>query len=323
MSGTAQPAPAANGSPARTQGRILVIRGGAIGDFILTLPAIAALRQQFPEAHLALLGYPHIAQLATEWIDQLQSIEARALAGFFARNGDLNPDLAAYFRSFNLILSYLYDPDEIFQTNVARSSSAQFIAGPHRPDENANLHATETFLSPLQRLAIFDANPIPQVRFPPSPGLPNHFVPRIALHPGSGSDQKNWPENKWRALLEHLRNSTPLNFLIVGGEAEGERVQRLASLLPPTRVQLAHHLPLLDLARLLQLCQGFIGHDSGISHLAAAVGLKGIVLWSHSNPNIWRPRSNRFLLIESTNGIAHLPVETVAAAVHTQFTTPV
>jgi hypothetical protein len=46
------------------EGRILVIRGGAIGDFILTLPAIAALRRQFPAAHLEVLGYPHIAQLA-------------------------------------------------------------------------------------------------------------------------------------------------------------------------------------------------------------------------------------------------------------------
>ena len=49
---------------ASTGGKILVIRGGAIGDFILTLPAIAALRNQFPQAHLEILGYPHIAQLA-------------------------------------------------------------------------------------------------------------------------------------------------------------------------------------------------------------------------------------------------------------------
>src|SRR5436309_4990067 len=45
-------------------GKILIIRGGAIGDFILTLPALAALRRQFPDAHLEVLGYPHIAQLA-------------------------------------------------------------------------------------------------------------------------------------------------------------------------------------------------------------------------------------------------------------------
>ena len=68
-----------------------MIRGGAIGDFILTLPAIAALRRQFPEAHLEVLGYPHIIQLALAGglVNRVQSIEARALAGFFARGGEL------------------------------------------------------------------------------------------------------------------------------------------------------------------------------------------------------------------------------------------
>src|SRR5512136_2312341 len=99
------------------RGRILVIRGGAIGDFILTLPAIAALRRQFPEAYLEVLGYPHIVQLAIAGglVDRAHSIEARALAGFFARNGALAQDLMDYFSEFDLIVSYLYDPDEIFR----------------------------------------------------------------------------------------------------------------------------------------------------------------------------------------------------------------
>src|SRR5882724_4369100 len=97
------------------QGKILVIRGGAIGDFILTLPAIAALRQQFPAAHLEVLGYPHIAQLALagNLVNQVRSIEAGRLAGFFARGGALAEELGAYFSDFNIILSYLYDPDGI------------------------------------------------------------------------------------------------------------------------------------------------------------------------------------------------------------------
>ena len=104
--------------PLNSRGKILVIRGGAIGDFILTLPAIAALRQQFPQAHLEILGYPHIAQLAQigGLVNRVQSIEARALAGFFARGGELAGDLAGYFSGFNIIVSYLYDPDEIFRT---------------------------------------------------------------------------------------------------------------------------------------------------------------------------------------------------------------
>ena len=64
-------------------GKILVIRGGAIGDFILTLPVMNALRTQFPEASLEVLGYEHIAVLAREGgvVDAVRSIEAAGMAG--------------------------------------------------------------------------------------------------------------------------------------------------------------------------------------------------------------------------------------------------
>src|SRR5262245_16472801 len=74
--------------------KILVIRGGAIGDFILTLPAIAALRQAFPHTHLEVLGYSHIVELAVAGglADRARSIDARPLAAFFARNGELGEE---------------------------------------------------------------------------------------------------------------------------------------------------------------------------------------------------------------------------------------
>ena len=117
---------------------MLVIRGGAIGDFILTLPAIAALRERFPNVRLEVLGYPHIAQLALAGglVDAVQAIESQALAGFFAQGGTLSENLRDYFSECDVIVSYLYDPDGIFQDNVARCSAAQFIKGPHRASED-------------------------------------------------------------------------------------------------------------------------------------------------------------------------------------------
>ncbi|HVV72835.1 MAG TPA: hypothetical protein VHI52_15280, partial [Verrucomicrobiae bacterium] len=126
------------------RGKILVIRGGAIGDFILTLPALAALRRQFPEAFLEVLGYPHISRLAIAGglANQTRSLEGRDLAAFFGRGAELTEELRDYFSEFDLIISYLYDPDQIFRTNVGRCSPAQFIPGPHRPDERSGVHAT-------------------------------------------------------------------------------------------------------------------------------------------------------------------------------------
>jgi heptosyltransferase III len=300
-------------------GRILVIRGGAIGDFILTLPAITALRRQFPAAHLEVLGYPHIAQLALigGLVNRVQSIEARALAGFFARGGELAEDLADYFSEFDLILSYLYDPDGIFRSNVGLCTGAQFIVGSHRAEEAARVHAAKVYLQPLERLAIFDADPVP--RIPVGPG-PLSVSPQLstaaplALHPGSGSERKNWTEAKWAELLEHLANCTDFDLLVVGGEAEGERLQRLAATLPPARLRLAQSLPLPDLARRLGSCHAFIGHDSGISHLAAAVGLPGLVLWGDTAEEIWRPPSDQVVVLRHSAGLARLPVEKVVEA---------
>jgi heptosyltransferase-2 len=298
------------------QGKILVIRGGAIGDFILTFPAIAALRRQFPQAHLEVLGYPHIIQLALAGglVDRAQSIEARALAGFFARRGELSEELADYFSEFDLIVSYLYDPDRIFQTNVGRCTGAQFLACPHRPDENAKIHAAEVYLKPLERLAIFDADPIPRLtihRQASANNLPLTTFNQLALHPGSGSESKNWPESKWAELLEHLLHSTSFIFLLLGGEAEGGRLQRLAAALPSSRLRVAQSLPLAELAALLQECVAFVGHDSGISHLAAALGLPGVLLWNDTVAEVWKPPSNKMVLLREASGLDKLPVARV------------
>lgn len=296
-----------------TRGKILVIRGGAIGDFILTLPALAALRRQFPQAHLEVLGYPHIVQLAQAGglVDRAQAIEARGLASFFARDGELPEDLRDYFSEFNIVVSYLYDPDEIFQTNVKRCLAGQFIVGPHRPDERERIHATKVFLRPLERLAIFDADAIPRLTLD---SRPSALDPLLALHPGSGSERKNWPEARWSELIEQLLATTNVNLLLVGGEAEGERLQRLAAALAPTRCYVAKNLPLAELARRLKACVGFVGHDSGITHLAAALGLPCVVLWAETIQEIWRPQGERVQILREPSGLPNLSVARVLAA---------
>jgi heptosyltransferase III len=293
------------------RGKILIIRGGAIGDFILTLPAITALRRQFPEAYLEVLGYPHIATLAVAGglVDHAQSIEARALAGFFARRGELSEDLADYLSEFDLIVSYLYDPDAIFQENVARCTVAQFIQGPHRPDEKSKVPASHVYLKPLERLAIFDADPVPRLKLEAAPARAARTT--LALHPGSGSERKNWPEANWAELLQRVINTTELSLLVVGGEAEGQRLQRLAAALPPARTRVAQSLPLDQLARALVRCDTFVGHDSGISHLAAAVGLKVLILWGDSVAEVWRPLSDKVVLLRHPGGLNSLPVDEV------------
>ncbi|MCC6235886.1 MAG: glycosyltransferase family 9 protein [Verrucomicrobiales bacterium] len=297
-------------------GRILVIRGGALGDFVLTLPALAALRAQFPNAELHVLGYPQYARLALlgDLAHGVHPIEARALAGFFGRHTTLDPATSDFFSGFDVVVSYLYDPDQIFEDNVRRCAKerAQFIAGPHRPDEAHDVHATSTFLRPLERFAIFDAEPQPRLRVPPQPPGPGRW---IAMHPGSGSPAKNWPEPHWASLIAHTVRHTDAQVLLLSGEAEGDRARRLVDGLPEHRVQIAERRPLVEVAGLLAGCCAFIGHDSGVSHLAAAVGTPCWILWGPTRLPVWRPLGPHVQILATHGGLSQLTPEQVCEAV--------
>jgi ADP-heptose:LPS heptosyltransferase len=293
--------------------KILVIRGGAIGDFILTLPVLAALRRQFPNARLELLGYPHIARLAVAGglADDVRSIDARPLAGFFG-SGPLDPALQDYFAEFPIILSYLYDPDRTFQTNVLQSCHGQFIAGPHRPDDTKDQHATEVFLEPLQRLAIFDADPVPRLTIPAATLDPRPKL--LAFHPGSGSERKNWPMANWIALTRELAQQTDASLLIVGGEAETDKLSRIAAAFPRPAAEVAFNWPLAKLAERLAGCSAFVGHDSGITHLAAALGLRTVALWADTPEAVWRPRGDHVTVLRHASGLEKLTLTQVLEA---------
>jgi len=101
----------------------------------------------------------------------------------------LDQDLTDYFSEFDVIVSYLYDPDQIFRVNIGRCSPAQFIAGPHRPDETEPVPAARVFLKPLERLAIFDADPLPRLVLS-APAPAGAGIPQLALHPGSAAKRR-------------------------------------------------------------------------------------------------------------------------------------
>jgi len=291
-----------------------VFRGGAIGDFILTVPAIAALRQRFPGAWIEVFGYPHIARLAQAagLVHRVQDLEAQPVARLFATDGELSPELRACLSGFDLVVSYLSDPDATLQRNVRAQMQGCFIQGPHRPEQAQRLHATQAYLRPLEQLGILKADPVARLSI-------RRQAPtrKLAVHPGSGSERKNWPEAQWRQLMGRLIECSPIDLLLVGGEAEGRRLERLAEGMPVERFELAKNVPLVELAERIQSCVAFVGHDSGITHLAAAVGVPCLALWGDTCEEIWRPLGERVTLLKEGAGLAHLSVERVASAIRT------
>jgi heptosyltransferase-2 len=300
--------------------RLLVIRGGAIGDFILTLPAIRLLREAFPGAHLEILGYRHIIALAEGrfYADGIRSIEYSAMAGFFVPRSELAADLSEYFASFQQVVSYLFDPDGFFEANVRRAGVKNFLPAYAKIDDSE--HAAKQLARPLQNLALYLEDHAPTVH----PTAADRtfaavFLEKVrgrivAIHPGSGSPKKNWPVERWRELGSRLLDDGA-ELLLIGGEADGAQLEALGRAWRGRPVHEARDLPLPHLAAVLERCALFIGHDSGISHLAAAVGARCLVLFGATDPAIWAPANPGVTVIEAPGGeLAELDVATVAAA---------
>ena len=302
--------------------RILVIRGGAIGDFILTLPALKALRDARPQAHMEILGYEHIAVLAENrfYAQAVRSIEYGLLARFFARNSELPAELAEYFASFDLIVSYLYDPDQIFETNLRRCGVQNLICGPAKIVENAG-HAARQLARPIQELGIKVVDFAERI-FPSRDDqeFAHGFLvsvpqPIIAMHPGSGSHEKNWPLENWIGLFSpDSRFANLERLLVISGEADETQTDELEREWKNRGVRFARSLSLPRLAAVLEHAI-FIGHDSGISHLAAAAGANSILLFGPTDPDVWAPRNENVRVLRPPSGkLDDLQIETVEAA---------
>src|SRR5436190_19325244 len=302
--------------------RILVIRGGAIGDFILTLPALKALRDARPQAHIEILGYKHIAALAENrfYAQAVYSIEYGPLARFFARNSELPPELADYFASFDLIISYLYDPDQIFETNLHRCGVQNLICGPARIVEGAG-HASRQLAQPIEELGInvvdFAERVFPSVedREFARQFLASLLQPIIAIHPGSGSHEKNWSLENWVGLFSSTGDfGNTARLVVISGEADEAQTNELQREWKNRNVRFARNLPLPCLAAMLQRAT-FIGHDSGISHLAAAAGANCILLFGPTDPDVWVPKNENVRVLRAPSGkLDDLRIETVEAA---------
>lgn len=304
--------------PTRPISRILILRGGAIGDFILTLPALTSLRQTWPDAHIELAGHPRIGQLAMAGglANTVVSLDNAEFARFYTADAQLPGRQVQYIRSFDLIVSYLSDSDGIVQSNLQAGGARRLIGGSAQVTDR---HAIDTLLEPLEELGIQPAaNPYAQLHLTDQHRNDGQrrmaeFGERVVvLHPGSGSPKKNWPLERFVALADRLRAETRLTPVFTLGEADGAIARQLRSAASPIAV-----LPpcsLLDLAAFLSAAAGYVGNDSGITHLAASLGIPTVALFGPTDPRLWAPRGPHVTVLKPdkpAEGLSGITVEQV------------
>ena len=173
-----------------------------------------------------------------------------------------------------------------------------FIAAP--PKVTDDEHAAIQLARPLEQLGLTLRDPAARL-YPSSEDREfartflRDAVAPIAIHSGSGSAAKNWPIERWKALLTALPGR---ELLIIGGEADERQLAALRS----HNARFAFNLPLPHLAAVIERCATFMGHDSGISHIAAAVGTPCVLLFGPTNPEVWAPANSGVEVIRSASG---------------------
>ena len=238
--------------------RRLLIRPGAIGDFIVSLPAMEALRTDYTEVWCAGQNVP-LARFA----DSARSIISAGLdrLGFLPAD-----DVVDRLRSFNSIVSWYGSNREDFRALSADLGlPIQFLpALPTGPQ-----HAVDFYNA--QAVALGAPRPS---RFP-SLVCPATHRTIAAIHPFASSPAKRAPLEVFQPLAAKLARTMPVRWLC-GPEEHLPEATSIDNLY--------------DLACLLRGARIFIGNDSGISHLAAAVRTPCFTLFQSTDPAIWSPR---------------------------------
>jgi ADP-heptose:LPS heptosyltransferase len=290
---------------------ILIVHQGGVGDFILCLPAFGSIRQHYRGARIELMGYPRILQLAEGryYVDQGKSIDRVRLGRLYLEDGNLSGPVFQYFAGFDLAFLFIQDRDGIFSANVRRAGVKKVLSISPFPEKGRRVHGIDHMLSSLSSMGIPGAGRIPRIFLIEED---RRFAERwlrqrgvyegaekglIALHPGSGSRKKLWPIDKFLDLIDRISRDLRLNTILFIGPAEREYVgsglERIRSMNPI----LAENLPLIHVASLLDRCRCYIGNDSGVTHLAAAIGIPTIALFGPTDPEIWGPRGERVTIV--------------------------
>jgi len=265
--------------------RILVIRPGALGDFVLTLPVIAGLRKLHPNARIEVLARGQNASLADGYADASGNLD---VFGPFGTGGSSSN----YIGSFDLVITWSSNSSS---TYVPQEFAGEAVVLPAVPP--AGVCASLFFFRSVPQLQGVEWEP-PRVLLTSDEraGADKLLAADqlgggaavTAVHPGSGGRGKCWPPESFARVISALLDAGR-NVLMLQGEADAQAVGDVCRRLATQRIPVLHSLPPRQLAALLSRCGQYLGNDSGVSHLAAAAGTRCTVVFGPTDPAVWAP----------------------------------
>jgi heptosyltransferase-3 len=326
---------------AKEMKRAVILQPGALGDCILTLPLAGLVKEALDLGGVDLVGHAEYVGILPErsCVDSVRSIESLDLHKLFVAPtrfdlADRDP-LIRLFADYSWIITFLgesgsdFEQNLIFTANCSRN--AEVVTLPLKPPEDRPQHITdyhtEQFVRqsglPLERAAIdkkgirirvAEADRDCGVELLEQAGI--DLAKRlIVIQPGSGGRKKCWHLENFLNVARTLR-SPEVEVLFLLGPAEVERLR------PSEKVQIhgvtrcIAHPSLSEVVGLLSCADAFLGNDSGVTHLAACMGLRTIALFGPTDPAVYQPLGPRVTVLRGEpEGFAEKASATLQQAV--------
>ncbi len=326
---------------------ILVIDFGQLGDVVLSLPALRAIRDRFPRAHITVAaGKPgaEIVELSGA-ADATLPVDRVAL-----RDGS---KMVALVRIAKLVkqvrksrYEFIIDLHSLAETNLLGFLSgatkrlysrrpgrsldylANFVPAPPIEKNPTKRHTVDRYLDVLRPLGVRNADRIPRLKTRSDDDLrieailqkykASSGVPLIGLFPGAGHNSRRWPLGCFVQLADYLVRNEQVKPLVFLGPEELGLSSEIRSIFPKGTVIL-EKLTISQLASAQARLSAFVSNDTGPLHVASAVGTPVVVLLDKDAPTSYLPLGNQHQIIQS-NKVVDISVDEAFAATITILT---
>ena len=320
---------------------ILVIDFGQLGDVVLSLPALAAIRKRFPKARITVaVGKPGADVVALSGsADETFVVDRVGLRDGFMpvsvfrvfkivkdvrqKRFDFVIDLHSLSET-NLLGFFSGAPHRLFSRRPGRSLDylANFKPSPPIETDHRKRHLIDRYLDVLQPLEVENADRLPKlkVRLSDSVEVERQLVkakadagaPLVGLFPGAGHPSRRWPLAQFASLADFLIRNDQLKVLVFVGPEERPFIKDIRQQFPSS-VVILDQLSIPQLAAAQARLAAFVSNDTGPMHLASAVGTPVVLLLDKRAPESYLPQGERHKVIYN-NVIEDISVEEVYAA---------
>lgn len=276
---------------------VLIIHPGGLGDVLLSLPAITSIRSHNLGRRIVLLAGSNVGNLlqACGMVDQTLTTESGDLASLIGGTDQVSLSLRSLLQSCDCVVGWLKDSDGALQTTLRQLGIKRIALGTPTPQEGVHQskrffhileeeqdgYATAAHLIVPDRLRQAGADVLRMVGIGEEQAI-------VVCHPGSGSIHKCVRPETMTAVMRNFRQGGVMP-VIVGGPADDETVRRVRERglqdFPVIQCQ-----NLTTIAGVVAQARLFVGHDSGLTHLAAALQIPTVAIFGPTDPRQWAPQ---------------------------------